>query len=112
MGKIALCISFSIYSLSLVFLSTDVSWSASRQLGGSGLGFSCDMNKQECKCDGVETGADCVGMKKNCSGKLTCIDPKVYPGQAARCYCNMSATVRPPRESLSPTLKQPLKGTQ
>ena len=78
-----------------------------RQVGGSGLGFSCDVNKQECKCQGVENGADCVAMKKNCSGKLTCIDPVTYPGQPYQCFCDMSQAARP--QAIRPGISERLK---
>ena len=80
---------------------------ASRQIGGSGLGFSCDVNTQKCECQGVETGADCVAMKKNCTGNLTCLDPITYPGQAYRCFCSMSQAARP--QGIRPRIKETMK---
>ena len=61
--------------------------------GGTGAArqkFSCDVNTQNCTCEGVETGADCQAMKKNCgTNKMACIDPITYPGQKAHCMCTM-----------------------
>lgn len=61
---------------------------ASRGTGGSGLGFSCDVNNQTCSCDGVLEGADCQAMLKNCkAGSWICIEspPPAY------CSCTLAA---------------------
>jgi hypothetical protein len=90
-----------------VVLPAVPSWSASRQIGGTGLGFSCDVDTQKCECKGVETGADCVGMKKNCAGSLTCLDPITYPGQPYRCFCSMSKAARP--SGIRPKINETMK---
>ncbi|MCU0790023.1 MAG: hypothetical protein MUE79_03060 [Nitratireductor sp.] len=97
----------SAVALAALFAGTSIPLAASMQPGGSGLGFSCDVNTQQCKCQGIETGADCVAMKKNCAGKLTCIDPVTYPGQTARCFCNMSQAARP--QAIRPKITETLK---
>jgi len=111
MRAMALTIIFCLSALALLSLGTGFSNGASRQIGGSGLGFSCDVNTQKCRCDGVETGADCVAMKKNCSGGLTCLDPITYPGQPYSCSCKMSRAARQQivKPSINGTLKPALK---
>lgn len=88
-------------------LAVAPSWSASRQIGGSGLGFSCDADTQKCECKGVESGADCVAMKKNCAGSISCLDPITYPGQPYKCFCSMSSKAQ--RLGVKPKLNETMK---
>jgi hypothetical protein len=81
---------------------------ASRGTGGSGLGFSCDVNNQSCSCDGVLEGADCQAMLKNCkAGSWACIEapPPAY------CTCTMAARQPFPSRRIippsAPTLMTP-----
>lgn len=50
----------------LAILASIAAALAARNQGGSGLGFSCDVNTRKCVCDGIWEGADCQAMKKNC----------------------------------------------
>jgi hypothetical protein len=61
-------------------------------MGPPGTNFSCDVNTQQCTCTGVETGADCKAMYKNCpdSGLLCTVGPNPH------CTCTMSRR-KPPR---------------
>lgn len=80
---------------------------AASNLGGGALGFSCNVNTQKCECEGIETGADCQAMKKNCgSNALSCFKNLQYKDI---CICNMAArktkvprTVRPKLNEIAP----------
>lgn len=78
---------------------------AASNLGGSGFGFSCDVNTQQCRCDGVETGADCQAMKKNCgSNPLNCFKDLNYKDI---CICTMGLKKRLPNlNNAAPKLKE------
>ena len=70
---------------------------ANQQIGGGGLSFSCDVNTQRCECDGVEAGADCQAMKKNCGSNRTyCITSTEAPSGKAYCFCTMGRQVKVP----------------
>ena len=62
--------------------------------GAAGTNFSCDVNTRKCECKGVETGADCTAMAKNCQGKLRCYGE---PGEPKWCACDMARKVRAPK---------------
>jgi hypothetical protein len=62
-------------------------------VGTGGTNFSCDVNTGGCKCEGVEAGADCQAMLKNCKDKKmgACHDE---PGDRW-CVCNMYRSATP-----------------
>lgn len=73
-------------------------------VGGSGLNFSCDVNKRQCECTGVEEGADCQAMKKNCGeNRLNCFKDLKYQDI---CICTM-ARLAPKQQNIivAPELK-------
>jgi hypothetical protein len=85
-----------------IFASLSTAQAASN-LGGGSFGFSCDVNTQKCECKGVETGADCEGMKKNCgTNRVICWDNTTT---GPMCVCNMAMKKRIP-SNVAPTLKQ------
>jgi hypothetical protein len=61
--------------------------------GPRGRGFSCDVNTNQCKCDGIWEGADCKAMQKNCdlSKPTACT---IYPPH--ECTCTFKSLKRPP----------------
>lgn len=74
---------------------------AATNRGPRGLGFSCDVNTRECKCDGKWEGADCEAMKKNCD--LT----KIYVCAIEPpygCTCTMAKAIKRPKASVRPTV--------
>ncbi len=83
-----------LFAALVIFASVSAAQAASRQPGGGGLGFSCDVNTQKCECAGVETGADCAAMKKNCgTNNLSCFKNLQYKDI---CVCNMAMKKRLP----------------
>jgi hypothetical protein len=74
--------------LAIITLLVSLSIVEAAQRGSSGrpgLGFSCDVNDMMCSCKGVESGADCKAMKKNC-------DPKgIFACDRDGCRCDMAA---------------------
>jgi len=52
--------------------------------------FSCDVNRQECKCDGIWGGADCQAMKKNCRDGGSGYNCYTEPGHPPGCWCSMA----------------------
>jgi hypothetical protein len=61
------CLIMMTAAMAVIAVLSGDAMAANQQIGGGGLGFSCDVNTQRCECSGVETGADCQGMKKNCA---------------------------------------------
>ena len=73
-------------------------------------GFSCDPNEKVCRCDGGPEAADCIAMKKNCSGDLQCI----VSGGVSSCACRMEITpqegtseIKPPKQTTTPPKGSP-----
>jgi hypothetical protein len=60
-----------------------------------GSGFSCDLNENVCRCEGVKE--DCAAMKKNCSGEVEC----ELTGGVSLCTCKMQV--------LNPTQRLPMR---
>jgi hypothetical protein len=83
-------------------LSLNPAGAATKQTGG-GLGFTCDVNTKQCKCEGTWEGADCQAMKKNCAG-----DSPISCRLNKWCICNLMIRVKPnSRLPLAPLNKKP-----
>jgi hypothetical protein len=91
------CLIMMTAAMAAIAALSAASMAANQQIGGGGLSFSCDVNTQRCECSGVETGADCQGMKKNCGSNRTyCITSTESPTGKAYCFCTMGRHVKVP----------------
>jgi hypothetical protein len=77
----------------LVVILTSNGWgqaASNSNLGGGGLGFSCDVNTMRCTCVGDILGADCQAMKRNCDSSkgpiVSC------PTGVGSCGCRLKQT--------------------
>jgi hypothetical protein len=87
-----------------IFASLGAAQAASN-LGGGSFGFSCDVNTRQCKCSGIESGADCQAMKQNCTKgvDLNCFRDTEYK---PICICNMARIRKQVPSNIAPTLKE------
>lgn len=79
-----------VLALFVAVLMPDPSEAATRKLQGSSLGFSCDVNTNQCTCTGTWDGADCKAMNdKVCAGDSGVLCSPVG------CTCKMRLTAVP-----------------
>jgi hypothetical protein len=84
-----------LFCVTLMILASLSTAHAAGKQSSSNFGFSCDVNTQKCECTGVETGADCQAMKKNCSSDpLNCFKDINYK---SICICTMASKTGAPR---------------
>jgi hypothetical protein len=99
-------------ALALLLVFSNSVGAVDNQLGGKGLGFSCDILTAQCKCQGDRDGADCKAMKKNCVDQHIpgCfIDAN---GRPNGCQCKMALRAGQQGIKVAPTQLAPTRKIQ
>jgi len=107
-GRVSMPRYIALILVGLIYAGSTATLAIAAQIGGSGPVeiFSCDVDLNECKCDGTWEGASCKAMRKNCKDEG--IEHGCHTGKVKYCTCQMSLQKSP--SARIPQIKTPPGG--